>query len=766
MADDAIDEASLKVSNTPTDGYVLTAESGNTGGLTWAATSTTGIADSSVTYTKIQDVSATNRILGRDSAGAGVIEEITPANLLTMLGVETGATADQSASEIKTLLENGIDSVHYVDGSIDLAHMSADSVDSTQYVDGSIDTAHYAAGSVDATALGADAVTAAKIGDNVIDSEHYAAGSIDNEHLAADSVDGTKIADDAIDSEHIAADSIDAEHYAAGSVDTTALGADAVTGAKIADDAIDSEHIAADSIDAEHYAAGSVDATALGADCVTAAKIGDNVIDSEHYAAASIDNEHLADDAVGVAELSATGTASSATFLRGDNSWGTPIGGVTSVNSVTGAVTAANIATAVEAASDSNTFTDADHTKLGGIASSANNYSHPTYDGDDIDVDTTALTGATVVSDIDINVTTDTSGHVTDANGSISTRTLTLANLGYTGTTDANTYSHPTSAGNKHIPSGGSSGQFLKYDSSGTAVWAADNDTNTTYSVQDGELSEINFTSADNTKLDSIASSANNYSHPSYNGDDFSIDTGHLSGATVIDDIDINVTTDSSGHVTDANGTVATRNLTLSDLGYSGATNANYITNNNQLSNGAGYVTSSGNTVIGTDSDVDTSGSTIIDNIYMTDGVITSHGTRTLTLGNLGFTGASNANYITNNNQLSNGAGYNNYSFPYSTNANQGFNKVVRWQYGGGGSTSNDDHNVSTFDDHDTGYWSANFSPAMSDDDYACAGSVMSDSQYNVAFFSQSTSKIYFIVRHNTSNAMTDKTTGAIIVGD
>lgn len=34
-------------------------------------------------------------------------------------------------------------------------------------------------------------------------------------------------------------------------------------------------------------------------------------------------------------------------------------------------------------------------------------------------------------------------------------------------------YTHPTDAGNKHIPSGGSSGQFLKYgNSSGTAVWA------------------------------------------------------------------------------------------------------------------------------------------------------------------------------------------------------------------------------------------------------------------------------------------------------
>ena len=56
---------------------------------------------------------------------------------------------------------------------------------------------------------------------------------------------------------------------------------------------------------------------------VVAAEIGDNVINSEHYAAASIDNEHLADDAVGIAELSATGTASNSTFLRGDNAWAT-----------------------------------------------------------------------------------------------------------------------------------------------------------------------------------------------------------------------------------------------------------------------------------------------------------------------------------------------------------------------------------------------------------------------------------------------------------
>ena len=36
IADNVVDEANLKISNTPTNGYVLTAQSGNTGGLTWA----------------------------------------------------------------------------------------------------------------------------------------------------------------------------------------------------------------------------------------------------------------------------------------------------------------------------------------------------------------------------------------------------------------------------------------------------------------------------------------------------------------------------------------------------------------------------------------------------------------------------------------------------------------------------------------------------------------------------------------------------------
>ena len=54
-------------------------------------------------------------------------------------------------------------------------------------------------------------------------------------------------------------------------------------------------------------------------------------IKSEGIKDGEVKNADMADDAVGVAELSATGTASSSTFLRGDNSWATP----TDTNTVT-----------------------------------------------------------------------------------------------------------------------------------------------------------------------------------------------------------------------------------------------------------------------------------------------------------------------------------------------------------------------------------------------------------------------------------------------
>ena len=334
-----------------------------------------------------------------------------------------------------------------------------------------------------------------------------------------------------------------------------------------------------------------------------------------------------------------------------------------------------------------------------GIAENANNYSHPTYNGDDFSVDTGALTGATVVSDIDINVTTDGQGHVTDANGSVATRTLTLANLGYSGASNANyitnnnqltngagyitSFTNTVDMGdgfkianedgedqftvteNEEIRFAGSGATSVAFDDSTQKVTISS--TNTTYSVGDGGLTQKNFTTTLKSKLDGIAASANNYSHPTFNGDDFSVDTGALTGATVVSDIDINVTTDGNGHVTDANGSVATRTLTLANLGYTGATNANNFT----YSLPAGSSSTRGGFKIGYSESgknypVEVSSEKMYVNVPWTDNDTTysvgdgglSQKNFTTTLKNKLDGIAASATNVTNNNQLTNGAGY------------------------------------------------------------------------------------------------------------
>lgn len=82
-------------------------------------------------------------------------------------------------------------------------------------------------------------------------------------------------------------------------------------------------------------------------------------------------------------------------------------------------------------------------------------------------------TGATTAADARNNLGAAASNHshsivTTSANGFMSAADKSKLN-GIA--TNANNYVHPTSAGYKHIPSGGTSGQILRWSSSGTAVW-------------------------------------------------------------------------------------------------------------------------------------------------------------------------------------------------------------------------------------------------------------------------------------------------------
>lgn len=91
-------------------------------------------------------------------------------------------------------------------------------------------------------------------------------------------------------------------------------------------------------------------------------------------------------------------------------------------------------------------------------------------------------------SEVGVIGTAPTSGQVAvfdGATGKIKSTGYTIAASVPSGALFTDTkYTHPTTSGNKHIPSGGSAGQFLKWSADGTAIWAADN--NTTYSNMTG----------------------------------------------------------------------------------------------------------------------------------------------------------------------------------------------------------------------------------------------------------------------------------------
>ena len=127
---------------------------------------------------------------------------------------------------------------------------------------------------------------------------------------------------------------------------------------------------------------------------------------------------------------------------------------------------------------------------------------------------------------------------------------------------DASPYTHPNHSGevtstgdgatvisdnvvdadNLKVTGNGTTSQFLRSDGDGTFTWATPTDTNTTYSAATTSAEGL-MSANDKTKLDGIAASANNYSHPNHTGDVTSLGDGAttiaadaITGAKIADD--------------------------------------------------------------------------------------------------------------------------------------------------------------------------------------------------------------------------------------
>ena len=177
--------------------------------------------------------------------------------------------------------------------------------------------------------------------------------------LGADAIATTKIAGGALPTDVTVASA----NIVNGTIVNADLANDCINGSKIADNVINSEH----------YVDGSIDRVHLAADIVDGSKIADNSINSEHYVDGSIDNAHISTGAVTfnkMQDIGANQILGKVTSGTGDITALTAANVRSMINVENGATadqTAAEIRTLVESASDSNVFTDADHSKLNGI---------------------------------------------------------------------------------------------------------------------------------------------------------------------------------------------------------------------------------------------------------------------------------------------------------------------------------------------------------------------------------------------------------------
>ena len=473
----------------------------------------------------------------------------------------------------------------------------------------------------------------------------------------------------------------------------------------------------------------------------------------------------LADDLTSAAARSTLGLGTAATTAATD--YATSTQGTTADaalpkagGALTGAVTTSSTFDGRDIATDG--------TKLDTIAINANNYVHPNHSGEVtsigdgatvitnnvVDADNLKVTGNGTTSEF---LRSDGDGTFTWATPTDTVYTLPLATSTAPGGIELYSNTDQSVAPNTVTATAGRT-YGLQLNAANQAMvnvpWV-----NTTYSVGDGGLSEINFTSADHTKLNDIAAGATNVTNNNQltNGAGYTTNVGDITGVTAgsgitgggtsgtvtVSHADTSsqassnnsgrtyiqdVTLDTYGHVTglatatetvvnttysagtalDLSGT--TFNVDLSELSTSTASgDGDYFVvvdalnaqrkltkgniNNSGFNNDAGYTTNvgditgvtagSGITGGGTSGTVtvshsDTSsqasltaltGAAVVSDIDLdTYGHVTSLAIRNLTLANLGYTGATNAN---------------NYSFPYTVSQSESASTVVQRTSGG-----------------------------------------------------------------------------------
>lgn len=281
------------------------------------------------------------------------------------------------------------------------------------------------------------------------------------------------------------------------------------------------------------------------------------------------------------------------------------------------------------------TFVSGDHEVTGNITVSG------TVDGRDVATDGTKLDGIEANADV-----TDTA-NVTAAGALMDSEVTNLAQVKAFDSSDYATAAQGTTADAALARSGGTmtgaitfaSGQT--FDGRDVSADGSKLDGIESGATADQTKSDIDALGIAASTADTLATARNIAVTGAVTGNANFDGSGNISiSTTATSDPTLTLSGDASGSATFTNLGNATLTVTVADDSHN-----HVISNIDGLQSALDGKQASGtyNTIIGTDTDINTSGSTIIDNIFVTDGVITSMGTRTLTLGDLGYTGETDA---------------------------------------------------------------------------------------------------------------------------